>query len=372
MISQARELFCQRARRAAEWKEKGGKVIGYFNSLTPEELIWASGLLPMQILHSSGKITKSGQYLPEFLCAHLKGCLEQALNGELGYVDGVVIAHACEALRGFSGVWNRNVGIRSYFLQAPATSGKEAENYYHEELKLLWDFLGELSGQESSPERLREAIEIYNENRSLMKQFSELRKLPGSPVSGRDVISVVKAGLVIPKDVHNDLLRKLLAWFRESPPVPDGTDKLKFTLFSNTLEESDVVAQVIEELGGRVVSDNFGYGLRYCWEPIKVGSDPLRSLAGHYLKKIPCPGKYPLARIAEELTGMAKSSGSDGIIWITEKFCDPYLFEHPFLVDRIKAEGFRMLSLEAEEAGNLPRLKMKIEAFLESLQENIV
>ena len=41
--------YQQRDRAAKEWKEKGGKVAGYFCNSVPEELILAAGLFPLRL-----------------------------------------------------------------------------------------------------------------------------------------------------------------------------------------------------------------------------------------------------------------------------------------------------------------------------------
>jgi benzoyl-CoA reductase subunit C len=366
MDSQFQTLYEEKVILAKAWKEKGGRVLGYFNSLTPEELIYAADILPVEILGTQRTITESRKYLPKFLCTFLKDCLEQALSGDLDYLDGIVMAHACEAMRGFFGVWKQNIRLPSFFLQVPATSEDDAKDYFHQELLVLKDFLEKLSGKTITSERLRHAIHLYNENRKLMKELYEIRKKPGAPFSGSVLIDVIKAGLVIPKEDHNGMVRKLIENYR--PQESSKGSEIRLFVMSNALDEAKTIIDVIETSGARVVSDNFCFGLRYCWEPVALDADPLLSLADHYLKKIPCPGKYPMARMANQLTEMVKEARADGVVWTIEKYCDPFLFESPFLLDRLREEGIHVLSVEAEEAGNIGRLKTKIEAFIEIFQ----
>ncbi len=373
MSSQMKELFNNRVQIAKDWKENGGKVLGYLNALTPQEMMYAADILPVQLLTSGIRITRSNMHLPEFLCTHLKDCLEQSLAGELDYLDGLLASHACEGLRGFFGVWKLNANLpNSYLLQVPATAEDDSREYFLHELKLLKNFLEEVSGRKITDERLQHAIEVHNENRSLMQQLSDLRKEPGSPVSGRDVLEALMAGLVIPKDMHNEQLKKLVADYREKAQPPGPKNRINVCIASNALEEIDVILEVIEEAGGHVISDNFCSGTRYCREPVQEGSDPMVSLADHYVGKIPFPGKYPTALIADQLTDMVKDTQADGMIWVAKKFCDPYLFTYPILLDSVKKKDIKLLSIEAEEAGSIPRLKMKIEAFMESLQDDLM
>lgn len=41
-----------RGAAAREWKEQGGRVIGYFCSYMPEEIVHAAGLLPYRVMGS--------------------------------------------------------------------------------------------------------------------------------------------------------------------------------------------------------------------------------------------------------------------------------------------------------------------------------
>jgi len=261
---------------------------------------------------------------------------------------------------------------QSFLLQIPATGENDAKQYFMKELRLLKEFLEKLSGKAITNERLRHAIEVYNENRSLMKQLYELRKRPDFAMPGRNVIDIIRAGLVIPKDSHNDILNRLIEGYNYHTKHHGEEKALRLYILSNTLEETDSIIQLIEELGGEVISDNFCFGLRYCWEPVILGSDPMVSLADHYLEKIPIPGKYPMNLIADQLTDMVKTSEADGAIYVVERFCDPYLFEYPILLESMKEKGIQILNVEAEEAGNLQRLRTKLEAFMEVLQSEIV
>jgi benzoyl-CoA reductase subunit C len=373
MVSEFKKAFNNRADIAAEWKKSGNKVLGYFNALTPEELIYAAGILPVQLFTTHIPLTKTKTCLPDFICTHLKDCLEQAMTGTLDYLDGSVLAHACEASRGFYGVWKINSGIpHSHFLQIPATSKKASIDFFISELEIFKSFLETLSGNKITDESLINSIEVYNKNRSLMKKLYELRSFSDSTISGSNIIDVIKAGLVLPKDEHNRMLEKLISDYHESPDAEDDQGDIYICVVSNAIEEADTVIDVIEKCGGNVVMDNLSYGSRYCWENVESNSDPIESLATHYLEKIPFPGKFPMENIVDSLTDMAEESDADGMIWLVEKYCDPYMFSYPAVEIKAKEKGIRMMSIEAEEVGNLPRLQIKVEAFMESLMDEII
>ena len=58
----------------------------------------------------------------------------------------------------------------------------------------------------------------------------------------------------------------------------------------------------------------------------------------------------------------------DGVILFFYKYCDPYGFEVPALKSFIESSGTPVLYLEDEySTSTLPRLKTRIEAFLEMI-----
>ena len=368
MISEFKRLYKDKANVADEWKKQNGKVVGYFNALTPEEMIHAAGALPVEIQSVTRDISESRRYLPEFLCPTLKDCLSQALGGELKYIDGAIMAHLCESVRGFYGVWKKNSGLpAAFFLQNPATSEKDAIAFYLEELNSLKVFLENLTGNEITDESLKNSINLYNENRTLVKELYECRKTSPDCIKASEVVDILNAALIMPRDKHNEMLKKMLNEKKKSSVQKDGEKALKFYLISNEFAESQIIMDAVEELDGRVISDNLSYGLKYCMEPVVMEGDPMLSLAKHYLSKIPCPGKYPTALLVDNLVDSISQLQCDGVIWSIEKYCDPYLFAYPLLQQGLKKKGISLLKIDAEEAVNTGRLKTKLEAFMEML-----
>ena len=77
----------------------GKKVIGCFEPYTPEELVHASGMIPMGLWggHTELKLVKS--YLPAFACPIMQANLEFGLNGTYKGISGVIIPAICDTLR---------------------------------------------------------------------------------------------------------------------------------------------------------------------------------------------------------------------------------------------------------------------------------
>ena len=74
-----------------EAKRQGKKIIGYFCSYMPEEIIHAAGFVPyrMRAVESKGT-TRADAYYSSINCTFVKLCFNKALNGDFAFLDGVV------------------------------------------------------------------------------------------------------------------------------------------------------------------------------------------------------------------------------------------------------------------------------------------
>src|SRR4030066_289223 len=87
----------QRHTYAKEWKKTtGGKVLGYFCTYVPEEILYAAGVLPVRILgsHEPTDLTEPHIFGGMF-CPFSRDCLAQGLKGRYDYLDGIMIAQSC-------------------------------------------------------------------------------------------------------------------------------------------------------------------------------------------------------------------------------------------------------------------------------------
>ena len=86
-----------------EWKAGGGRVVGFFCSHAPEELLWAAGILPVRMRGTgSDDMSYADQYLGSFNCSFVRHTLDRMLRGDLAFLDGLLISgdRFCKVLDG--------------------------------------------------------------------------------------------------------------------------------------------------------------------------------------------------------------------------------------------------------------------------------
>ena len=77
-----------------QWKEKGGKIVGYTCSFMPVELFYAADILPIRLRGiNAHSIEISDSYYGPFVCSFPKAVIQLAGTGKYHFLDGVVISN---------------------------------------------------------------------------------------------------------------------------------------------------------------------------------------------------------------------------------------------------------------------------------------
>ncbi|MDR1028839.1 MAG: hypothetical protein LBL63_05405, partial [Clostridiales Family XIII bacterium] len=95
-MNKFQEILRDRHAYAREWKARtGGKVLGWFETYMPEEIVYAAGILPVRVLarHEADDVTDRQMYGN---CYATKDMLNQFIKGRYDYMDGVVHAEGCQ------------------------------------------------------------------------------------------------------------------------------------------------------------------------------------------------------------------------------------------------------------------------------------
>ncbi len=364
-VERFRELFKTRDSVAAEWKKIGKKVVGCISTYTPEEIIYAAEALPVEVIGRAETFSKADAYLPSFACSFMRGFLEVLLEERYGYLDLLALPSLGDSLRGFYGIW-KQISDKpfAYLLHYPTNRSEEASEYFAEEIERFKNFMEDFVGKKISEKDLRDAIDVYNENRRLLKKLYWLRRKESPPISGVEALEVVLSSMTTPKNLHNQLLEKLLREITEREDYPEGGVRL---LVSGHIVDDPDILKVIEESGGIIVSDDLDSGSRYFWHLVDSAAKPLAGISRRYTK-IPSPYGSPIKDRINYLKTMVKAFQVEGIVFLTRKFCEPYLFDYVTLGRAVKEEGIPSLYLEYEYPLAKGALKTRVEAFVEMLR----
>jgi len=352
-----------------DWKKKTGqKILGYFCTHTPEEMVLAAGLLPVRLLSNPGSISLASKHLQSYSCSLVQSSLEAALRGDLNFLDGTVFPHTCDSIQRLSDIWAENLRFPFHWdLVLPVKlHTKSARAYLVQELGRFRLGLQSFIGRSISDDDLHAAIALANENRSLLRKFY----LPGANgaryFSAGEFLTLVKTAALLPKEEHNARLKRLLSVVGKEPPL--SSDRVRLFLAGSVCDQSQIF-ELFELCGASIAGDDLCTGWRYFTADVSPEGDPLEALAERFIRKVPCPCKYnPNLDRGEDLLQRAAAAHVHGVVFIFFKFCDPHAFDYPYLKGGLEEQRIPSLLLEIEPGSQAwGSVQTRLRAFVESL-----
>ncbi len=360
-----------RADYAQQWKKRtDGKIIGYFCTYVPEELIYAAGILPVRILGSHEVQDVTEPHIFAMFCPFCRDCLAQGLKGRFDYLDGITIAQSCLHIRQTFTSWQKHIPVDySYYLPMPHhVQSPRATPFLTKELAVFRESLEQWLGRKIEDQAIDDAIEVYNRNRELLWRVYELRKGDNPPLTGEEAMEMVLSSQMVDKQDHSAALEKVLNQLSARPTTrPTGT-----RLMILGSEDDDIeFIQMVESCGATFVIDDHCTGTRYFWNNVETGGDRLGNIAERYVKRVPCPTKdWPVRTRVAHVLELVKAYDVQGAIVMQQKFCDPHEIDIPALTKALNGAGIKTLFLEFDVTVPIGQFKVRVEAFLEMLQED--
>lgn len=271
------------------WKEQGGKIVGYFCSSVPEELITAAGLLPFRMRAIGSEGTElSDTYFSSISCSYPRHAFDLALRGKYDFTDGVIFLNTCDHVRRLFDNWKQTVNPSfAHILSLPRKTEDPQVEWYRDELMDLKKNLENHFGVEITDDALRTAIKLHNETRHLQKQLYASRRGENPKISGTDMLVITIAGTAMPREQYNQLLRELLDDIDQS----NGNDgyRARLMIVGGILDDPEYL-KIIEDMGGLIVTDSLCFGSRILWKDVNETDDPLTALARYHVQERPaCP-----------------------------------------------------------------------------------
>ncbi len=370
MMEKFKEWYEKRHDYAQEWKNKtGGKVVGYFCTYVPEEILYAAGVLPVRILGSHEPQDVTEPHIFGMYCPFCRDCLAQGLKGKYDYLDGIMIAQSCLHIRQTYTSWKIHKPVDfSYYLPMPNNvQSKRSLPYLKGELEVFKKAVEEWTGKTITDDDLNKGIEIMNTSRALTRKLYDLRKESNPPLSGLEAMYAVVASQMVDKKDYNETLQELL----EKLPRRqlENSSKIRLMILGSEDDDTEFV-EMVESLGAIFVVDDHCTGSRYFWNEVSSNGNPLEAIAARYVERVPCPSKdWPERTRIEHIKKLAQDWKVQGAVVIQQKFCDPHELDIPAIIKSLKEEGIPAQFLEFDVTVPIGQFKTRVEAFLEMLGE---
>jgi len=360
-----------RTKWAKEWKKQDKKIIGVMSSYVPEEIISAAGMLPFRITGTWREdISHARVYRGDGSCPFCNHALESFLNGDLEFLDGVVIGiQDQELLRIWDVLTYLKITPFCYALHIPLVDSELNYQFFTDEVKKLIVNFQNFFGVKITNDDLRLSIDKYNKMRKLIGTIYEMRKRKIPPLSGAEVLGITTTAQIMPKDQFNQELEMLIPYLatRESsiknvhPRLLITSEMLDNTAFLSLVEEACLV-----------VMDDMDTGSRYFIQNVDTTLvDLIYALARRYIGRHGAPGTSNWDSQSAQIVKWVKEFNVDGVLGLPHSWCYPQVYRWPFLREKLEESGIPSLSLEREyHLANIGQLRTRIGAFLEMINVN--
>lgn len=351
------------------WKARAGKkILGYFCTNTPEEIIQAADLLPVRLLGSKESISLAAQHLQSYSCSLVQSSLESALRGDLPFLEGTIFPHTCDSMQRLSDIWAENLHFPFHWdLVLPVKlHTASARIYLIQELHRFRQGLQEFTGRPLGDEDLRSSFVLANANRSLLRKLYRIKNHNANLFSAVEFAAIVKTATLFPKEEHNAKLEKLLSWAEQGHPLAKGRVRL---FVAGSVCDHLSLFDLFDACGVSIIGDDLCTGWRYFSDDVSITGNPMEALADRLIRKVPCPCKYnPDLDRGTDLVRRVEKSHAHGVVFLLLKFCDPHGFDYPYLKKRLAEQNIPSLLLEIEPGG-MPQggVETRLKAFIETL-----
>lgn len=363
--------------RAKKWKAKDPKriLVGYLPIYVPREIIHAANGMAVGIMGAGDRkqIIKGDAYYQSYICHLPRGIIEMALDTNLNDFDGFLFPAICDCVRNLSGMFklSKKGKFQRYFDYPQNFKPLIGGTFYIQEMEKIMEDMFQVNGVKVTTDALNHAIGLYNVNRELIEQIYTIREKYPWRLSAVETYHVLRAGLVIPVEEHNEILAQVVEHIQVERGEP--MDNIRIIVSGSFCEQPPIgLIKSIEMAGCYIVDDDFMLGSRWIQGNIKSNSvDPLEAITDAYINQSTFSSAYydvgnPKGK---RLVKLVKERNADGVIFCAASFCDPALLDRPEMQKECDAANVAHINFQFHEnTGQFKVIKEQAGTFSDSIK----
>lgn len=362
--------------RVKDYKQAGGRLIGYLCSYTPLEVIDAAGAAGVALCGTSDEVIPQAECtLPANLCPLIKSTYGFAASQKCPFTyfaDLIVGETTCDGKKKMYELLDELKPTHILHLPQGRDRAYEREAWY-EEVRLLKDRLEELYGVEIGDDDLRAAVRRRNRMRRAMVELYRLQACEPPAMSGVELMSTMFAA-TFSFDVEEFTVKlEALAAERraqyEAGERPVAADAKRILVTGCPIGGViNKIGRTVERNGGVVVCADDCSGERTQAALVDEDADDiLRAIADRYLD-INCSVMTPNAARMDNTLAMVERYRVDGVIESVLTACHTFNVEAALMERAVEGAGVPYLKIETDySGGDQGQIDTRIAAFIETL-----
>jgi benzoyl-CoA reductase/2-hydroxyglutaryl-CoA dehydratase subunit BcrC/BadD/HgdB len=368
-----------RVKELREHAKTGGKVVAIYCVFVPEELVWAAGGIPVGLCAGTQfSVPIAEEVLPRNTCALIKSSFGFKLGRVCPYVQAshlIVGETTCDGKKKMFEILNQYQPV--YVMEVPNKKTERSRQLWLGEVIAFKDVIEKLTGNQITPEKLNDAIDLVNGRRVALQRLYNLRKARPSPVSGKDALLATQVSFYDDAKRDTQMLNALCDELDKRVAAHQGiapANAPRILISGSPMAIPNwKLHHIIETSGAVVVCEESCTGTRFFSDLVKkTGNnmdDQLKAIAERYMN-IHCACFTPNEDRLDDVVRLAKEYHVDGVVHYNLQFCHTYANEAVMMEKRLEEANIPLLRIETDYSDeDTGQLKTRIEAFLEMIKK---
>lgn len=312
------------------------------------KILSMSGFVPEQICDVIRFTGYQGERNISHYCGYANDFISQVI--EEGDLDGAVFPRSCDSSRIIKS-YLQECNKFMYQIVVPARSDDLAVAFLAEELKNYKQSVESFFQTDLGD--LHERVNLLNErNKSIDLAY---RALEG--ISYGNYLRVIHSCLQQPlceQKIKIDSMEK--------------THGNKRVFLIGSFLANEGIADTIESCGFHIVGDDLPESGRIRGSIIEdTGNDVFGAIASNLLQQRMSPTQNNFEQIISKDLDEMKNLDVDAVIFVTQKYCEPYEYLYSVLKKRLDKEGIPSLKISVSDSGDDRKVKLLVEAFADMI-----
>jgi benzoyl-CoA reductase/2-hydroxyglutaryl-CoA dehydratase subunit BcrC/BadD/HgdB len=377
------QYYGPRAEEVWGFKQSGGKVVGSLCMFVPNEIISASGALPVRFCSGFHETAGPANVIlgDAGLCPLVKSTLGMKMTQSSPYFemcDLLVGPTPCDAKLKLGEILQDFVPV--LLMNVPKIrAGNVNRRQWVEEIGILMDKLEVLTGKKIKKEDLKRSIEKYQRAYSAWRELLDIRR-EADVLWGRDALMIAQLTYYDDiarwtENVHN-LIAELKKMKTEGTSVTADDAPRIMLAGSPIIWPNWKIPDIIEESGALIVADELCSATRALTNPVVVDEYTVKgmmdSVAERYLYPCTCPCFSPNIERDDTLINRIKDYRVDGVIFHVLKGCHLNALDATRIKRILEDADIPMFTIESEYVmGDYQQIKLRLEAFMEMVRARV-
>lgn len=311
------------------------------------KILSLSNFVPEQICDTVRFTHYAGDFNISHYCGYAADFVSQVISDDS--VSGAVFPRTCDSTRIMSS-YLEDCPKFTYQLSVPIRRDDAAVRYYADVIKEYQRAVEKHFG--TLPDKVSERAELVNKrNAQICEIYNNMEAF-----AYHEYLSAL----------HSELT-KPLAQQKISTPAARTNNGKRAYIIGSFLANSQI-ARIIEESGFVIVGDNLPESGRLASQKaVSLTGDLYENIASSILRASPSPTQNDFREIIASDMQEIEGKNVQAIIFITQKFCEPYDYLYSVYKKALDEKGIPSLKLSFTDSEDSKKAELMLEAFADTL-----